>query len=159
MPEAAATREGDGAAAGTTADTALGSSTIAAPRGSDVSAILLMIHNCPPGTALSEIQVTPCPRAATGFAPVLTGAEGTWTGADLVAEQAGPVWHDVPHGEYVLTFAALPGGHDMYYVYGEGTPPTTDVLGGEGIAVTLGPETVTPQDFLPLTIYFVDAES
>ena len=47
----------------------------------------------------------------------------------------------------------------MYYVYSEGAPPDTDVFGGDGVAVTLGPETVTPQDFLPLTVYFVDAES
>jgi hypothetical protein len=159
MPEVGATREDAAAVAVTTADNALGSSNSVAQRSSDASAILLMVHNCPPGTALSEIQVTACPRAATGLEPVLTGTEGTWTGADLVAEQAGPVWHDVPHGEYVLTFEALPDGHDMYYEYGEGAPPDTDVLGGDGVAVTLGPETVTPQDFLPLTVYFVDAES
>lgn len=122
-------------------------------------AILLVTYNCPPGTSLSDIQVTPCPRTAIGFEPVLTGAGGTWTGADLVAEQAGPVWHGVPDGEYVLTFAALPDGHDMYYVYGDGAAPTVDYIGGAGVMVTLGPDTVTPAGFLALNVYFVDADA
>lgn len=123
------------------------------------NALLLVTYNCPPGTELPDIQVTPCPRAATGFEPVLTGSGGTWTVDDLVAEQAGPVWHGVPDGQYVLTFATLPDGHDMYYVYGDGTAPAVDFVGGEGVAVTVSPDTVTPAGFLPLNVYFVDADA
>jgi hypothetical protein len=120
--------------------------------------ILLVTYSCPPGTPLPDIQVTPCRRAPIGFEALLSGAAGVWSSVDLTAEQAGPVWHDVPAGQYALTFTALPDGHDLFYVYGEGTEPTVDYVGGPGAVVTLGAETVTPGGFLPLTVYFADSD-
>jgi hypothetical protein len=119
--------------------------------------ILLVTYSCPPGTPLPDIQVTPCRRAPIGFEALLSGAAGTWSSIDLTAEQAGPVWHGVPAGQYALTFTALPDGHDLFYVYGEGAEPTVDYVGGPGAVVTLGAETVTPGGFLPLTVYFADS--
>ena len=133
--------------------------TAAPDRQMGIYAILLVTYNCPPGTTLEEIQVTPCPRAATGFEPVLTGPGGTWTVADLVSEQAGPVWDGMPDGQYALTFTSLPDGHDLYYVYGDGAAPTVDYVGGAGATVTIGPDTVRPAGFLALNVYFVDAKA
>lgn len=121
-------------------------------------AVLLAANNCPPGTLLPDIQVTPCPPTSEGFEVTLSGDAALLTTADLVTRQAGTGWAAVPPGEYLLSFEALPDGHDAYFVFGDGAGPDARVLGEGGIPVTVGPDAANASGIQAIQVFFVDSE-
>lgn len=121
-------------------------------------AVLLVANNCPMGTPLPDIQVTPCPAVTEGYAVTLVGDAAVLTTEDLVTRQAGTGWAAVPPGEYLLSFESLPEGHDAYYVFGDGAEPDARVLGEGGIPVTVGPETANASGIQTIQVFFVDSE-
>lgn len=120
--------------------------------------VLLVANNCPPGTPLPDIQVTPCPPIADGFEVTLVGDNAVLTTADLVTRQAGTGWAAVPPGDYLLGFEALPDGHDAYFVFGDGAEPDARVLGEGGIPVTVGGSVANASGLQAIQVFFVDSE-
>lgn len=124
----------------------------------DSYAVLLVVNNCPPGTPLPDIQVTPCDPIAEGFAVTLAGDFAVLTDADLVTRQAGTGWAAVPPGEYTLLFESLPDGHDAYFVFGDGAEPDARVLGEGGIPVTVGSSAANASGVQQIQVFLVDSQ-
>ncbi len=125
------------------------------------AAVVLRAESCPPGTSLPEIQVVACTPTIPGYDAILSGGDlaAPLTLGDATYADGEPRWGGLPYGDYELTFAALPDGHDTAYVFASPDQGTAVLRLGDpaaGFAFTLAPDTVDEDGTIVLRAFFVD---
>lgn len=122
--------------------------------------VVLDVESCPPGTTLPEIQAVGCDAVSSGFEATLSGDQLdsplTLAQADFTSDQ--PRWVGLPGGSYLLTFNALPNGHDTSYVFATPDQGTAVSRVGDslaGFAFSLGPATTGENGAVVLHSFFV----